>query len=319
MKPLVIYRANCADGFGAAFSAWTVLGDDAEYLPMQYLKNDISVSDFGHAIRARPLNNREVYILGFSFPLNCMGYVMQVASHVVWLDHHKTAFEMWESNSQGCLPLKEDEHYETYGQHKIILHPNKSSALLAWEYFRSSNKVPKLIQHIDDYERGQFKIPGTREFNAALWSYAPWSFEQWEENSKYFDSDLCGDYSYFLSEGGSILRTYDQHVQSLLERSVRCTISFREKPPANDQLIVLKGLACNAPTFLAYAIGPKLAERSGTLGLVWSMNSKGKVECSLHSIGDYDVSALAKTLGGGGNKNASNFTTDAETLLWWVK
>lgn len=33
MKPLVIYYANCADGFGAAFAAWTKLGDDAEYVP----------------------------------------------------------------------------------------------------------------------------------------------------------------------------------------------------------------------------------------------------------------------------------------------
>lgn len=35
MKPLVIYHAACADGFGAAFAAWLKLGDEAEYLPMQ--------------------------------------------------------------------------------------------------------------------------------------------------------------------------------------------------------------------------------------------------------------------------------------------
>ena len=36
MKPLVIYHANCADGFGAAFAAWLKLGNEAEYLPMVY-------------------------------------------------------------------------------------------------------------------------------------------------------------------------------------------------------------------------------------------------------------------------------------------
>lgn len=30
MKPLVLYHASCADGFGAAFAAWLVLGDDAD-------------------------------------------------------------------------------------------------------------------------------------------------------------------------------------------------------------------------------------------------------------------------------------------------
>jgi hypothetical protein len=28
MKPLILYHANCTDGFGAAFSAWCKFGDD---------------------------------------------------------------------------------------------------------------------------------------------------------------------------------------------------------------------------------------------------------------------------------------------------
>ena len=39
-KPLVIYHDTCADGFGAAFAAWLVLGDEADYVPMQYGKID---------------------------------------------------------------------------------------------------------------------------------------------------------------------------------------------------------------------------------------------------------------------------------------
>ena len=38
MKPLVIYHANCADGFGAAFAAWLKFGDEAEYQAAQYGK-----------------------------------------------------------------------------------------------------------------------------------------------------------------------------------------------------------------------------------------------------------------------------------------
>ncbi|MBK8773051.1 MAG: hypothetical protein IPM06_21840 [Rhizobiales bacterium] len=36
MKPLVIYHANCADGFGAAFAAWLRLGDSADYVACRY-------------------------------------------------------------------------------------------------------------------------------------------------------------------------------------------------------------------------------------------------------------------------------------------
>ena len=45
MKPLVIYHANCTDGFGAAFAAWLKLGDEAEYLPMEYLKATDGVAE----------------------------------------------------------------------------------------------------------------------------------------------------------------------------------------------------------------------------------------------------------------------------------
>ena len=33
---LVIYHANCTDGFGAAYAAWKLLGDRADYHPAKY-------------------------------------------------------------------------------------------------------------------------------------------------------------------------------------------------------------------------------------------------------------------------------------------
>ena len=83
MKPLVIYHANCADGFGAAFAAWLKLGDEAEYVPMQYgeqaNKFDLDVS------------HRDVYVLDFSFPKLTMDRLFATAKFVVWLDHHASS------------------------------------------------------------------------------------------------------------------------------------------------------------------------------------------------------------------------------------
>ena len=87
MKPLVIYHANCADGFGAAFSCWLKLGDDAEYVPMQY----------GHApIDSMVGKDRDVYILDFSLPKDQMEHLFRVAKRVVWLDHHASSRSMAE-------------------------------------------------------------------------------------------------------------------------------------------------------------------------------------------------------------------------------
>lgn len=55
MKRLIIHHFD-ADGFGAAYAAWTKFGDDAEYLSINY---GDPVPDVA---------GREVFILDFSFP-----------------------------------------------------------------------------------------------------------------------------------------------------------------------------------------------------------------------------------------------------------
>ena len=84
-EPLVIYHANCADGFGAAFAAWLKLGDDAEYVPMQY--GFTEVPDYVE---------REVYMLDFSWPKDKMEDLFREAKRVVWLDHHASSRVMAE-------------------------------------------------------------------------------------------------------------------------------------------------------------------------------------------------------------------------------
>lgn len=164
MKPLVIYHASCADGFGAAFAAWLKLGDDAEYVPMQYGDIEAPVNLIG--MFGGLFTEREIFILDFSFPRWVMDGLFSVAKRVVWLDHHKTAFEMWCEDGERSLCEQSN------GRDEVILDNNKSGAYLAWEYFHPGTEVPMFIKHIDDYDRWQFKIEGTKAFNKALWSLA---------------------------------------------------------------------------------------------------------------------------------------------------
>ena len=168
LKPLVIYHANCADGFGAAFAAWLKLGDDAEYVPMQYGKEDESFwrLEDGQFDSEFQILNREIYILDFSFSKWVMEGLFSLAKCVVWLDHHKTAFEMWCEDGERSLCEQSN------GRDEVILDNNKSGAMLAWEYFHPGTEVPMFIRHIDDRDRWVFSLEGTREFNSALWSMA---------------------------------------------------------------------------------------------------------------------------------------------------
>lgn len=326
MKPLVIYHASCADGFGAAFAAWLKLGDDAEYVPMQYGKETDQFFTLEDGTFDSDLNilNREIFILDFSFPRWVMDGLFSVAKRVVWLDHHKSAFEMWCEDGERSLCEQSN------GRDEVILDNNKSGAMLAWEYFHPGEEIPQFIRHIDDYDRWQFKIEGTKAFNKALWSYAPWSFKQWQHEWDstwgYSSADGLEGMPNFIQEGEAILRAHDQNVQSVVKGSAReCRIIKTELKNIPGEhweaeiLFELDGLAANCPPHLQSDVGHELANQSGTFGLLWSIDKDNNCRCSLRSNGDYDVSAIAKAFGGGGHRNAAGFTTDIQTLLEWIK
>lgn len=309
MKPLVIYHDNCADGFGAAFAAWLKLGNEAEYVPVQYGQVN-TPADFDMKVSLAVKDN-DIYILDFSFPEPVMKALFANTKRIVWLDHHKTAFEMW------CEGYEKGDRFEAgplpSGQY-ILLDDNKSGAMLAWEYFHPDKEVPMLIKHIDDYDRWQFKLAGTKEFNKALWSYAPWSFEQWDRI--FFSSDPYV-YENYYQEGAAILRAHDQNVQAVVKGASRKCVIMTDNPTAG--FTAFTGLAANCPPHLASDVGHELANQSGAYGLLWHINNEGKCLCSLRSNGDYDVSAIAKAFKGGGHRNAAGFETNIQTLMGWLK
>ena len=320
MKPLVIYHAICADGFGAAFAAWLKLGDDAEYVPMQYLDSKLNAVEAWEALSAaipsKANTGREVYILDFSLPKPVMDKLFAVSERVVWLDHHKTAFEMWCEDGERSLCEQSN------GRDEVILDNNKSGAMLAWEYFHPGEEIPQFIRHIDDYDRWQFKIEGTKAFNKALWSYAPWSFKQWQHEWDstwgYSSADGLEGMPNFIQEGEAILRAHDQNVQSVVKGAARnCLIAY-DNPDYYDGPGLI-GLAANCPSHLSSDVGHELAIKSGTFGLCWHMQSDGRIKCELRSNSDFDVSAIAKAFGGGGHARAAGFFTDIDIILEWLK
>jgi oligoribonuclease NrnB/cAMP/cGMP phosphodiesterase (DHH superfamily) len=310
MKPLVIYHDKCADGFGAAFAAWLKLGDEAEYLPIHY-KPRYEDEDLSS------VEGREVYILDFSFPRVLMDDIFNRAKRVIWLDHHASVFKDW---AEGNFDRREPFPPTV----TAILDNNKSGAYLAWEYFHPGTEVPMAIKHIDDYDRWQFKLEGTKEFNKALWSYAPWSFDQWKNS--FLGNEDSLDYITMISDGAAVLRAHEQNVQAVVKGASRnCTIDLCESAYFDGKIIgdndstYACGLAANCPPHLTSDVGHALATQSGTFGLLWYINNDGKCFCSLRSNGDYDVSAIAKAFGGGGHKNAAGFETNIQTLLEWIK
>ena len=316
MKPLVIYHAHCTDGFGAAFAAWLKFGDDAEYLPMAYgnIKSILDVDLIGDT-------NRAVYILDFSFPRDVMEFLFVNAQRVVWLDHHKTAFEMWCGNYEKGMMLSDTNGCYGDGNHDIILNDNKSGALLAWEWFHGG-EVPMLFKHVDDRDRWQFDLKGSKELHAGLAATKPWSFQQWHDLLFQHDHNLDGPFlteagtDKLKLEGAAILRAQNADIASMVKQTRACMI--QTKLEDMHYVADFRGLACNASVHIS-ELGHVVATQSGTYGLIWYLSHDNKVKCSLRSNGNYDVSAIAKSFGGGGHRNAAGFETDFDTLMNWLK
>lgn len=313
MKPLVIYHANCTDGFGAAFAAWCKLGNDAEYLPMHY--SDDPLKDI-------PYEGRDVYILDFSVPRADMDHLLELASKVVWLDHHRTAFEMWCGEAPNIFFTV---HKETTDKAHITLDDCKSGALLAWEYFHPEKDVPHLIRRIDDRDRWQFKFDDSKALHAGL-NAQPFTFESWKLLTPLGTTAWGSNYNDAVSRGRTILSVHNEQVQASASKARAVAIPHPDGDHEHNPwewnsggYWYAPGLAVNTPNNIS-EVGHELATASGTYGLVWYYDgATGRANCSLRSNGDYDVSAIAKVFGGGGHKNAAGFNIAMPTLLGWLK
>lgn len=296
-KPLVIYHDNCADGFGAAWAAYKKFGTDgAEYLPMNYNDPRVSIINgvFNFPVEVA---GRDVYILDFSFPPEVMYALFNAcleACTTMWVrDHHKTHFEQ-------CGLDPERLHANSADSCDTILDPNKSGCVLAWELFHGGAPVPHMLQLIQDRDLWKWKLEGTRNFATALRS-EPMTFEGFD----LVNDDPDG----VIKAGAAMNRLFDQQLADIVKRPVSVVL---RGPTLNSESVV--GLSVNCTPQFASEGGHKLAEKSGTFGMTWAAGEAGVVFVSLRSIGDYDVSAIAKLYGGGGHRNAAGFKVELKNL-----
>ena len=108
-------------------------------------------------------------------------------------------------------------------------------------------------------------------------------------------------------EGAVLIKQQDFNVSRLLNAQHLITLNGVE------------GLAVNAPSMFSSDLGHALANLSGTFGLTYYYHGNRQFyACSLRSIGEFDVSELAKHFGGGGHQNASGFKADQKTFLTFL-
>ena len=252
----ILYHANCADGFGAAYAAWKVLGDQATYLPVRH----------GDAPPDLPVDAR-VAVLDFSYPRQTLIDLHQQLAHFLVLDHHQSA--------QRELA---DLNYASFDL-------NKSGARMAWEFWHPQHDLPPLLEYIEDRDLWRWALPDSREVSLALQCY-PMEFELWGSLSV----------TELRKEGVAIVRFQNQQIARAISRARLQELGEFTVPTVNSCL-------------LQSEIGDDLCRLypDAPFSAVYYTNQHNKQAWSLRSIGDFDVSEVAKLYGGGGHRNAAGF------------
>lgn len=275
-RSVVLYHANCSDGFGAAWAAWKSLGDEAEYIPVQYNEPP-------------PLNRipdgSRVYIVDFSYDRETLISLARRSNLVLVRDHHKTAREALEGL--------------TFPGLDVLFDQGKSGAVLAWEYFHPGEDVPTLLRYVQDRDLWQWKLTASRPFSAAL-AVEPRDFRSWDLIDRFTrnlnDPGAVEKLDVFVSRGAAILAAQRHHVESLASHAFWLKISGHFVPVVNSPVwqSELGERLCELHPESPFAAVFFVTETS----VVWSLRSRG----------GFDVSEVARSLKGGGHTAADGFT-----------
>lgn len=266
MKKLCIYHGNCADGFGAAWAVRHALGDDVEF----------HAGHYGH--EAPEVTGRDVIMVDFSYKRDVLLKMAMAANSVTILDHHKSA---------------ESDLVDLPGNVTAIFDMNRSGAMMAWEYF-NKGEAPMLIKHIQDRDLWRFKLPFTKEIQAAVFSYE-YNFGAW-------DWLMNRPMELLAKEGNAILRKHMKDVNELIRVAAHRAVIAGYNVPV-----------MNAPYFYSSEAGNIMSENEPFAACYYE-TEKGRVYSLRSQEYGVDVSVIAALFGGGGHKNAAGFRLGFDEL-----
>lgn len=287
MKKLCIYHGNCADGFGAAWSVRHALGDQVEFYAGTYQKEPPDVT------------NRTVIMVDFSYKRPDIMEMGKSARAILILDHHKSAaddlgdFAAYPWDSSGVH--EEWVRAQACGGVVAQFDMNRSGAMLAWDFFHPGKEPPALIRHIQDRDLWKFELEGTREIQAALFSY-PYDFEVW-------DRLMEMDVENLRKDGAAIERKHFKDIREFIASAAwRTNIAGHSVP------------VLNAPYFWSSDAGHIMAAGEPFAACYWD-TPDGQVFSLRSDANGFDVAEVAKQFGGGGHQHAAGFKVPRGTIF----
>ncbi len=244
---VVIYHANCYDGFGGAWAAWKKFGDSATYIPAKYgehLPEDI--------------DGREVYVIDFSYDATTLPELEKRARRLVVIDHHQTA--------AAFVPKMKE----------FVFDMSHSGAYLAWQYFHPSEPVPLFVEYLSDADLYHFTRPHAEEIIAYLHAL-PLTFESYER----MHAEIEGETSFTHAiEKGELLITYRNKVVEPALESVQFVELAEHIVPAVNMCLPMSEVSYALHQVYAKYPPVSLSYRLDDGQWKCSLRSNGDIDCA---------------------------------------
>lgn len=186
---VIIYHADCPDGFGGAYSAWKKFGDTASYIPRPM-----------PAPLPEGLTDKTLYIIDYSYDKATLEQLIERNKSVVVIDHHQTAKDAVMSFPQNVFDI------------------NHSGAVLAWQHFHPDTEVPTILKYVEDHDLWRFALPEHREFNVSLHQESR-TFERWDKLTQELKDE--NKLINFIARGALLAKFEDKLIADLLNNRER--------------------------------------------------------------------------------------------------
>src|SRR3989344_5352306 len=232
---IIIYHADCPDGFGGAWSAWKKFGDKADYFPVGY----------GESIMPG-LENKEIYFIDFMYDQYDEKGIQDLIrrnKRVTAIDHHVS--------KEKLIKLTQDYSYAV----------DHSGSVLAWKYFHEDKPVPLLLKYVEGQDLWRFDLPDTAAvvtyinclgYDFAIWDKLVEDVEDGEKRKK------------FIEKGEFMVSYKEEMLKKIVEENEKI-VEFEGH----------KVYVVNAPHEFASGIGYILYKKRPPFAVTWIEDKHG--------------------------------------------
>lgn len=283
----VIYHGGCYDGFTSAWLLWKAFGD-IEFLPATYGKpfpvptgKNVLMVDFGH--------DQEHFTVADAVALcdRCENFLI--------LDHHRSA----EAALEGLDFVEFDMHRAGCQMTADWLTWLDGGRVIggAIDGERPPEAHHWLVEHVSDRDLWTMKLAETPVVHA-YYSSVEMTFRAWSRLADMEFADVC-------AMGSAIRQSIDRYCEKVGAEAMDIWTPWGATSLVNVPYL-------NASELASWL----LDNRPHSWSVAWFQRADGKFQYSLRGR-EFDVSEVAKELGGGGHVGAAGFDSDMPPWDLW--